>query len=192
MTTSMRNGRDRRLGKPVKCHARKERALLVGTRSANHIRASGHNGCTQRPDTWLHPNASQKTSDSPCTAGAVHTWHFSAVPTALSTVGFGGRPADICSMRVLRSLTRCGHGADRVGSGIPALWASSDWIDPISAHHQHLIGRDHTLEVVGFHAGDQANIFQCRKLLLRFGGLPERQIEFAQVFVGAAVAAIEQ
>jgi hypothetical protein len=56
----MRNGRDRRSGNPVKCHARKERALLVGTRSANHIRASGHSGCTQRPDTWLHPNASRK------------------------------------------------------------------------------------------------------------------------------------
>ena len=60
MTTLMRNGRDRRLGKPVKCHARKERVFLVGTRSADHIRASGHSGCIQRPDTWLHPNASPK------------------------------------------------------------------------------------------------------------------------------------
>src|SRR5262245_1235254 len=60
MTTLMRNGRDRRSGKPVKCHARKERVLLVGTRSADHIRASSHSGCTQRPDTWLHPNASRK------------------------------------------------------------------------------------------------------------------------------------
>ena len=64
----MRNGRDRRLGKPVKGHAIVERALLVGTRSADHIRASGHCGCIamevsppfeNRPDTWLHPNASQ-------------------------------------------------------------------------------------------------------------------------------------
>src|SRR5882757_8721852 len=61
MTTLMRNGRDRRLGKPVKCHARKERVFLVGTRSADHIRASGHSGCIQRPDTWLHPNASLKS-----------------------------------------------------------------------------------------------------------------------------------
>ena len=60
MTTLMRNGRDRRLEKPVKCHARKERVFLVGTRSADHIRASGHSGCIQRPDTWLHPNASLK------------------------------------------------------------------------------------------------------------------------------------
>jgi hypothetical protein len=67
MTTLMRNGRDRRSGKPVKGHAILERVLLVGTRSADHIRASGHSGCIEmeasspsenRPDTWLHPNAS--------------------------------------------------------------------------------------------------------------------------------------
>ena len=49
-------------------HAILERMLLVGTRSADHIRASGHSGCVarevtapceNRPDTWLHPNASQ-------------------------------------------------------------------------------------------------------------------------------------
>ena len=68
MTTLMRNGRDRRLGKPVKGHAILEHMLLVGTRSADHISASGHSGCIametppfeNRPDTWLHPNASQK------------------------------------------------------------------------------------------------------------------------------------
>src|SRR6266566_1035331 len=68
MTTLMRNGRDRRLGKPVMGHAILERMLVVGTRSADHIRASGHSGCIamevtpsceNRPDTWLHPNASQ-------------------------------------------------------------------------------------------------------------------------------------
>ena len=67
MTTLMRNGRDRRSGKPVLGHAILERVFLVGTRSADHIRASGHCGCiatevilhaTIRPDTWLHPNAS--------------------------------------------------------------------------------------------------------------------------------------
>ena len=42
------------------CHARKERELLFGTRSADYIRASGHNGCINRPNTWLHPNASLK------------------------------------------------------------------------------------------------------------------------------------
>jgi hypothetical protein len=58
--------------------------------------------------------------------------------------------------------------------------------DPISAHHQRLIARDRTLEVVGFHTGDQANVFQRRKLLLGFGGLPEHQIEFTEVLVRAA------
>jgi hypothetical protein len=45
MTTLMRNGRDRRSGKPVMGHAILERALLVGTRSADQIRASSHSGC---------------------------------------------------------------------------------------------------------------------------------------------------
>ena len=45
MTTLMRNGRDRRLGKPVMGHAIVERVLLFGTRSADYIRASGHSGC---------------------------------------------------------------------------------------------------------------------------------------------------
>src|ERR1035441_2704313 len=60
MTTLMRIGRDRRSGKPVMCHARKERVLLFGTRSADYIRASGQSGRIQRPNTWLHPNASLK------------------------------------------------------------------------------------------------------------------------------------
>ncbi len=42
------------------CHASKERERLFGTRSADYIRASSHNGCIQRPNTWLHPNASPK------------------------------------------------------------------------------------------------------------------------------------
>ena len=60
MTTLMRNGRDRRSGEPASCHAIDKRVLLMGTRSADYIRASGHSGCIQRPNTWLHPNASLK------------------------------------------------------------------------------------------------------------------------------------
>jgi hypothetical protein len=45
MTALMRNGRDRRLGEPVMGHAILERVLLFGTRSADYIRTSGHNGC---------------------------------------------------------------------------------------------------------------------------------------------------
>src|SRR5436190_5398750 len=60
MTTLMRNGRDRRSGEPASCHAIDKRVLLIGTRSADYIRASSHSGCIQRPNTWLHPNPSQK------------------------------------------------------------------------------------------------------------------------------------
>src|SRR4051794_2137707 len=45
MTALMRNGRDRRLGEPVMGHAILERVRLFGTRSADYIRASGHDGC---------------------------------------------------------------------------------------------------------------------------------------------------
>src|ERR1700684_1899561 len=116
MTTLMRNGRDRRSGKPVMGHAILERALLVGTRSADHIRASGHNGCiatgqasTRKqagymaaPERFakrqipLAPRAPsihgctrtlRKTSDSSCTAGAVHTWPVSSDIAVQANVG---------------------------------------------------------------------------------------------------------
>jgi hypothetical protein len=45
MMALMRNGRDRRLGKPVMGHAIDERVVLFGTRSADYIRASGQSGC---------------------------------------------------------------------------------------------------------------------------------------------------
>jgi hypothetical protein len=42
---------------------REERARAFGwDRSVDHIRASGHNGCIQRPDTWLHPYRFAKRS----------------------------------------------------------------------------------------------------------------------------------
>ena len=97
-TTLMRNGRDRQSGKTVK--TRKERLLLVGTRSADHIWASSHSGCTQRPDTLLHPNASRKrqiplASRAPsihgikrpidCTGPYEHTIASSALPVISAT-----------------------------------------------------------------------------------------------------------
>ena len=77
MTTLMRNGRDRRLENPVKCHAE-----WCWNACFWLIRISGsHQG--QRPKR-LHskagymaaPERFAETSDSSCTAGAVHTWHF--------------------------------------------------------------------------------------------------------------------
>ena len=82
MMTLMRNGRDRRLGKPGMGHATLERVFLFGTRSADHIRASGRSGCVVM-GTVLHsktggymaaPERFAETSDSSCTAGAVQTW----------------------------------------------------------------------------------------------------------------------
>src|SRR5712675_415461 len=92
MTTLMRNGRDRRLGKPVKCHARKERVFLVGTRSADHIRASGHSGCIQRPDTWLHPNASLKRQIPLAPRAPSIHGTFETCRPAVTTSASGGRP----------------------------------------------------------------------------------------------------
>jgi hypothetical protein len=51
--------------------------------------ASGHVNRTKRPNTWLHRPAC-KREEKPCQLGAVHTWHFSAVPTAPSNVGYSG------------------------------------------------------------------------------------------------------
>ena len=77
MTALMLNGRDRRSGKPVKCHARKERVLLFGTRSADYIRASGHSGCiatevilqAKQAEYMAHPNASLKSPIFPLHRG---------------------------------------------------------------------------------------------------------------------------
>jgi len=49
-----------------------ERVLLIGTRSADHIMANGQSGRNNRPNTWPHPTIAA-TSNSSCTAGAVHT-----------------------------------------------------------------------------------------------------------------------
>jgi hypothetical protein len=117
MTTLMRNGRDRRSGKPVKGHAILERALLVGTRSADHIRASSHSGCIakgqastrKQAEYMAAPERFADRSDSSCTAGAVHTWPF----TSLAVVQqFGcdraesGHRADIVNqLKMTRSRT---------------------------------------------------------------------------------------
>ena len=66
-------------------HAIVERALLVGTRSADHIRASGHSGriatgqaSTRKQAGYMAaPERFAKRQNSSCTAGAVHTCiHF--------------------------------------------------------------------------------------------------------------------
>jgi hypothetical protein len=44
--------------------------------------ASGHANRTNRPNTWLH-RPSLRREESPCQLGAVHTWHWAAVPGCL-------------------------------------------------------------------------------------------------------------
>jgi hypothetical protein len=57
MTTLMRTVEtvDREDPRHVPCETR---TRVVGTRSADYIRASGHSGRIQRPNTWLHPTCS--------------------------------------------------------------------------------------------------------------------------------------
>src|ERR1035441_10394686 len=99
MTTLMRIGRDRRSGKPVMCHARKERVLLFGTRSADYIRASGQSGRIQRPNTWLHPNSSLKGQIFPLHRGRrpymAHSGH-SRHRNILSVIGVTADIARTC------------------------------------------------------------------------------------------------
>ena len=81
MTALMRNGRDRRLGEPVMGHATLERVRMFGTRSADYIRASGHDGCiatevilqAKQAEYMTAPERFAEKSDSSCTAGTVHT-----------------------------------------------------------------------------------------------------------------------
>src|SRR5215510_15421182 len=53
------------IGKPVKCHARKERVLLVGTRPADHIRASSQCGCIEKAGYMAAPERFAQMSDFP-------------------------------------------------------------------------------------------------------------------------------
>src|SRR5580704_4525071 len=77
MTTLMRNGRDRRSENPLLGQARIERAVLVGTdqritSGPAATAAASHRGkppSENRPYTWLHPNASQKSQIRPLHRG---------------------------------------------------------------------------------------------------------------------------
>ena len=70
------------------CQGILECEVLVGTRSAEGIMASGHVNRIKRPNTWLHRPMLQNREESSCQTGAVHTWHFSDL-----TFAFG----DVCS-----------------------------------------------------------------------------------------------
>ena len=81
-------------------HAILERVLLFGTRSADYIRASGHSGCiatevilqAKQAEYMAAPERFAETSDSSCTAGAVHTWHLETCSLTQTTSVYRGRP----------------------------------------------------------------------------------------------------
>jgi len=43
--------------------------------------------CTDRPNTWMHPTGAHRAEDTPCTAGAVHTWLYGHHCTATLVQG---------------------------------------------------------------------------------------------------------
>ena len=87
-------------------------------RSADHIRASGHCGCIGERQSFKRkqagymaaPERFAETSDSSCTAGAVHTWPVSTVRGgAVRRPEFEAR-ADIArTSQVRSSRTQCGQ-----------------------------------------------------------------------------------
>jgi hypothetical protein len=60
------------------CQGILECEVLVGTRSAEGIMASGHVNRIKRPNTWLHRPMLQNREESSCQTGAVHTWHIAS------------------------------------------------------------------------------------------------------------------
>ena len=86
MTTLMRNGRDRRSENPFWADAILERVFLVGTDQ----RITSGPAATAAASRWRKsfkrkqagymaaPERFAETSDSSCTAGAVHTWPFAS------------------------------------------------------------------------------------------------------------------
>jgi hypothetical protein len=82
-------GRIPQIPRPLRAGGTRTRAC-DWDRSADHIRASGHSGCIAM-EASLHAKTGRihgctrtlrKTSDSSCTAGAVHTWPSAAVTAA--------------------------------------------------------------------------------------------------------------
>jgi hypothetical protein len=68
----MRNGRAVDWENPLLGHWAAKPVRMIGIRSADYIRASGHGAAQTGRTHDLHPTAS-RTSDSSCNAGVVHT-----------------------------------------------------------------------------------------------------------------------
>ena len=80
----------RRSGQPVSASASFECGLLIGTRSAEGIMASGHANRANRPNTWLHRPAMRREVLT-CQPGAVHTWHLADISFDVRMSALGGK-----------------------------------------------------------------------------------------------------
>src|SRR5258706_1603606 len=92
------------------CQGILECEVLVGTRSAEGIMASGHVNRIKRPDTWLHRPMLQNVkkvlaNPEPSTHGTFRTWRDVRHESA-----FGGKAENIYSARVFRLLTHNRRG----------------------------------------------------------------------------------
>jgi hypothetical protein len=91
------------------CQGILECEVLVGTRSAEGIMASGHVNRIKRPNTWLHRPMLQNREESSCQTGAVHTWHSSDVTVGLRNVCCWGKSGSRDCVARLPSLALLRH-----------------------------------------------------------------------------------
>jgi len=106
MMSLMRNGRDRRSENP-RCATRGKNACLwLGPISGSH-----QGPRPQRPHSEAEymaaPERFAKTSDSSCTAGAVHTWHIWEVTHEASDFRLGGQSGLNASVARTAAFDRC-------------------------------------------------------------------------------------
>jgi hypothetical protein len=86
------------------CQGILECEVLVGTRSAEGIMASGHVNRIKRPNTWLHRPMLQNREESSCQTGAVHTWPLAGIEVAQAGVrGFQHLLDACCHLSLTKS-----------------------------------------------------------------------------------------
>src|SRR5882672_4437479 len=116
------------------CQGILECEVLVGTRSAEGIMASGHVNRIKRPNTWLHRPMLQNREESSCQTGAVHTWHETDMPTALRDVRSQGQTGKhILALSfsgfdpMYGPAVRCKRFRRAGLSGLASMYPVSDW-----------------------------------------------------------------
>ena len=98
-------------------HARQERVKLVGTRSADYIRASGHCGCiamrqasARKQAVYMAaPERFAKSRICSCNAGTVHTWPGTVAPPMRWGGGYWGKTGHAHQRRWRQFVTHLRH-----------------------------------------------------------------------------------